>query len=160
MVFSQLICQSGPQTSEHITVFLPDKSGWREGGGEGGRWGAAMACSPSYTHTHAPSHPTHPPLGKRTQMAQDSSSGCHSSRADVTWSLRRKEGVGARLLNICSLLFFDSSLIYLPSCLCRVFLYFVFLSVSPWSSSYKTVVLFSNISICCQYLQFLKDTRD
>lgn len=29
LVFSQLICQSGPQTSDHITVNLPDKSGRR-----------------------------------------------------------------------------------------------------------------------------------
>lgn len=39
LVFSQLICQSGPQTSEHITVFVPDKSGWRGGEGRGGRRG-------------------------------------------------------------------------------------------------------------------------
>lgn len=61
LVFSQLICQSGPQTSEHITVFLPDKSRWR-----GGRWGVLpwLVAPPIHTHAHTP--PSHsPPSGQK-----------------------------------------------------------------------------------------------
>lgn len=119
LVFSQLICQSGPQTSEHITVFLPDKSGWRGGRGRGGRWGCCHGLwLLPYTRAHTHSHPSHPPLGKRTQMAQDSSSGCHSSRVDVTRSLRCKGGVGALLFKYPFFFF----LIYVFLCISEVFL--------------------------------------
>ena len=56
LVFSQLICQSGPQTSAHVTVNLPDKSRQRGGG-------AARTVAPSHS----------PPPGQRTQMARATS---------------------------------------------------------------------------------------
>lgn len=83
LVFSQLICQSGPQTSDHITVNLPDKSRRRGGG-------AARTCSPITLTSPWAKWP-----GPCEFFAQDPGSpsdggrvACHSSRADVTWSLR------------------------------------------------------------------------
>lgn len=90
--------------------------------GEEGRGGccAATTCSPP--PLTLPSHS--PPSGQRTQMAQatfaqdpgSASDGgrarCHSSRADVTWSLRCEEGAGARLFKY---LFSFYSSLYLPS---------------------------------------------
>lgn len=95
LVFSQLICQSGPQTSDHITVNLPDTS--RQRGGEAARtYSPVTLTSPWAKNSDGPGH-----------FAQDpgsSSDGgrvvCHSSRADVTWSL---EGGSIFFLNIHSL---------------------------------------------------------
>lgn len=96
LVFSQLICQSGPQTSERITVILPDRSGRR--GDEG------AAAQPRLVAPHPPITLTS--LWAKNSdgpghFAQDHGSAsdggrarCHSSRADVTWSLRCGEGGG------------------------------------------------------------------
>lgn len=81
LVFSQLICQSGPQTSDHITVNLPDTS--RQRGGEASRtYSPITLTSPWAKNSDGPCH-----------FAQDPGSSrdggrvvCHSSRADVTWS--------------------------------------------------------------------------
>lgn len=68
LVFSQLICQSGLQTSERITVILPDRSGRRGGAGGEGVLLLSHDLQPPTLPFTLPSHS--PPSGQRTQMAQ------------------------------------------------------------------------------------------
>lgn len=83
LVFSQLICQSGPQTSDHITVNPPDKSR-RGGGGSSQDSSPVTLTSPWAKNSDGPGHfaqdPGSPSDGGRV--------ACHSSRPDVTWPLR------------------------------------------------------------------------
>lgn len=53
LVFSQLICQSGPQTSDHITVNLCDKS-WQRGEGAASAYSHITLTSPWAKNSDGP----------------------------------------------------------------------------------------------------------
>lgn len=82
LVFSQLICQSGPQTSDHITVNVPDKSRHGEWGG-GQDSSPITLTSPWAENSDVPDHFAQDP----GSPSYEGRASCQSSRNDVTWLL-------------------------------------------------------------------------